>query len=500
VTYTPFDLPRTFTLGSGTVTLDYDGNQRRIRKSVTGGDETVYLGDLYERVTHPSGAAEHRYYVRSAERTVAIVTRAGGAQSTLYAHVDNLGSIDVLTDDGGAVKERRSYDPFGARRSPKWGTTASPPPPVTTTGFTGHEDDDDLGLVNMRGRVYDPRIGRFLTPDPIVSAPTLGQSWNPYSYVLNNPLAHVDPSGFQEAPMVPGQPTLYVCVGSRCDEPPPKQDQGTEDARGLAQLTGAARAPNDTGTNGSGSGYAQRPAAGGIDWGKAVKEGTLTGLWNAANMMTFGNLGVAVAIWDASKPTNSLASVPVRALKIVPVLGNAISIGEKLGKLYYGGTRMSTGEKVQAGVQIALEGIGLWLGARGMREDLGAGRPAPMNGALENGATVRYSATATAIGDDIDTLQNFARSRGVQGHDVIVHGVLENVEAYFTVNGMVTHPQQIADAVLGNPAYEGGPINLVTCFGACGLAQELRQILGVEVNARPNKVDLHELTGRLRDW
>jgi hypothetical protein len=45
-----------------------------------------------------------------------------------------------------------------------------------------------------------------LTTDPIVSHPSFGQSWNPYSYVLNNPLAFTDPSGFQEAP----PPTVTV--------------------------------------------------------------------------------------------------------------------------------------------------------------------------------------------------------------------------------------------------------------------------------------------------
>jgi RHS repeat-associated protein len=63
-------------------------------------------------------------------------------------------------------------------------------------GFTGHEQDDELGLVNMRGRMYDPRLGRFLTTDPIVSLPRDPQSYNRYSYVLNRPLKLVDPSGW----------------------------------------------------------------------------------------------------------------------------------------------------------------------------------------------------------------------------------------------------------------------------------------------------------------
>jgi RHS repeat-associated protein len=60
------------------------------------------------------------------------------------------------------------------------------PPPAsfvssTTVGFTGQENDDELGLVNMKGRIYDPKVGSFSTTDPIVSAPLSGQSWNPYS-------------------------------------------------------------------------------------------------------------------------------------------------------------------------------------------------------------------------------------------------------------------------------------------------------------------------------
>ena len=52
----------------------------------------------------------------------------------------------------------------------------------------------------MKGRMYDPKVGRFLTMDPLVSHPSFSQSWNPYSYVLNNPLKYVDPSGFDGVP------------------------------------------------------------------------------------------------------------------------------------------------------------------------------------------------------------------------------------------------------------------------------------------------------------
>ena len=66
-------------------------------------------------------------------------------------HVDNLGSVDVLTDETGAVVERRSYDAFGERRNPTWGGPPLFAAGKTSRGFTGHEDDEELELVNMRG-------------------------------------------------------------------------------------------------------------------------------------------------------------------------------------------------------------------------------------------------------------------------------------------------------------------------------------------------------------
>ncbi len=130
-----------------------------------------------------------------------MVTQGGTQAGTVYVHVDHLGSVDVLTDASGSAVEHRSYDPFGQQRNPVWGQPAPASfPSLTTQGFTGHEGDAELGLVNLKGRVYDPKLGRFLTTDPIVSEPLSGQHWNPYSYVVNNPLSLVDPTGFQDSP------------------------------------------------------------------------------------------------------------------------------------------------------------------------------------------------------------------------------------------------------------------------------------------------------------
>ena len=55
---------------------------------------------------------------------------------------------------------------------------------------------DTVALIHMNGRVYDPRLGRFLSADPFVQFPSHTQSFNRYAYVLNNPLGYIDPSGY----------------------------------------------------------------------------------------------------------------------------------------------------------------------------------------------------------------------------------------------------------------------------------------------------------------
>ena len=64
-------------------------------------------------------------------------------------------------------------------------------------GYTGHEHLDDIGIIHMNGRIYDPRLGRMLSPDPVTQAPENGQNYNRYTYAYNNPLKFTDPSGYE---------------------------------------------------------------------------------------------------------------------------------------------------------------------------------------------------------------------------------------------------------------------------------------------------------------
>jgi RHS repeat-associated protein len=211
VTYTAFDLPKQIT-GPRAATFLYDASGRRAQKSKSASDYTLYIGDLYEKRVNGT-AIDHVFYVVAPRGVVAqVMRREGGSESTRYLHADHLESIDAVTDAAGAVVESTKRDPFGNKvtnfNQPTLPTTITASTNKVRLGFTGHEQDDELGLVNMRGRMYDPRLGRFLTPDPLIGRPINNQAYNRYAYVINSPLKFVDPSGY--LPMVgdPQQPVI----------------------------------------------------------------------------------------------------------------------------------------------------------------------------------------------------------------------------------------------------------------------------------------------------
>ena len=105
-----------------------------------------------------------------------------------------------MLDDEGNISQELSFDAWGKRRNPTTWTyyesTSTIPNPMFDRGYTMHEHLDAFKLINMNGRIYDPVIARFLSPDPLIQFPEYSQSYNSYSYVLNNPLRFTDPSGF----------------------------------------------------------------------------------------------------------------------------------------------------------------------------------------------------------------------------------------------------------------------------------------------------------------
>ena len=104
------------------------------------------------------------------------------------AFTDNLGSIlSVMDKDGNKVFDA-SYDAWG-RQTIMLNTIG------LQRGYTGHEMINEFDIINMNGRLYDPVLGRFFSPDNYVQMPDNSQNFNRYSYCLNNPLKYTDPSG-----------------------------------------------------------------------------------------------------------------------------------------------------------------------------------------------------------------------------------------------------------------------------------------------------------------
>jgi RHS repeat-associated protein len=181
--------------------FEYDAFGTPIKKTGDGGS-TVYVSGIYEVVNPGAPGAVHRYHVTNGTAVVATVSRAivnnVQQQTTQYFHHDALGSVDVITNASGTSVEPQYFDAWGQRLQGSWGgppqTTASP----SSFGYTGHQHDQDFGqvnLVNMIGRHYDPKLGRFLSAVSVVAAPFSSQGLNRYSYVYNSPTNLTDPTG-----------------------------------------------------------------------------------------------------------------------------------------------------------------------------------------------------------------------------------------------------------------------------------------------------------------
>ncbi len=199
ISYTSFYKPKTFSNHSNAEVfeLEYDGETNRVIKH-SPASITLYADD-YLRI---SGAREtmHKYNIGNAiiDRQA---TENGYREILRYIHFDHLGSPHVLTgEDEHDVQAQMYFDVFGTSRANPWnGEEGIIDDTGITRGFNGHEQDKDIqqSLINMGGREYDSRMGRFLSPDPVVQFRYNGQSFNAYSYGLNDPLMNIDPSGYQ---------------------------------------------------------------------------------------------------------------------------------------------------------------------------------------------------------------------------------------------------------------------------------------------------------------
>lgn len=207
VNYDSTDKPTLLDGRGATTSFVYDADGERSKQIRTAASKTTmtyYVGKLFE--TDTDGA--WRAYIGD----VAIMAYSPETSTSLqFTLRDRLGSATTIADQNGMVVSRRFFDPFG-----KTGAVTQETPTKIVSfsnkfgdlqstnrnrrGFTDHEHLDEQGLIHMNGRVYDQNLGRFMSVDPFIQSPKSTQSINGYSYVMNNPMAGTDPTGYTVNP------------------------------------------------------------------------------------------------------------------------------------------------------------------------------------------------------------------------------------------------------------------------------------------------------------
>lgn len=160
----------------------YDGDGNRVKGTV-GGVTTAYVGAHYEW----SGSAAKKYYSAGRQR---IALNDNGTLRYLLG--DHLGSTALTANTTGGLVAEVRYKAWGETRYTS-GTTP------TTYRYTGQRQESGLGgadgLYFYNARWYDPYLNRWIQPDSIVPEAGNPQALNRYSFVANNPIKYIDPSG-----------------------------------------------------------------------------------------------------------------------------------------------------------------------------------------------------------------------------------------------------------------------------------------------------------------
>jgi len=174
-TWTSFDMPLTIQKNAITASFNYGPEHQRVgqlrRNSQAGGaDERVIYAGAQEVESGVNGGMKVKTYWPNG---IGVEIDQGGTTQLHWMYVDRLGSPIAITGEDGAIRTdgRLEYDAWGKRRSvaDNDNTDDSIDGKIDNRGFTGHEMLDQLDLVHMNGRVYDPLIGKFMSGDPLVS-------------------------------------------------------------------------------------------------------------------------------------------------------------------------------------------------------------------------------------------------------------------------------------------------------------------------------------------
>jgi RHS repeat-associated protein len=141
-------------------------------------------------VDNTTGLEKHIIYIGGSPYDSNIIYVKNYVDTTakyLFLHKDYLGSILAISDENGNSVEQRHFD--------AWGMLTHGEMKILDRGYTSHEHFDEVGIIHMNGRLYDPLLRRFLNADENIQEPYNTQNYNKYGYVMNNPLLFNDPNG-----------------------------------------------------------------------------------------------------------------------------------------------------------------------------------------------------------------------------------------------------------------------------------------------------------------
>lgn len=176
------------------ISYTYDAEGRRLSKTVNG-EKTLYVNDAHSPVAQVVIEAQKNqnikaFYVYGLSRLCQFHLATQTFQFYLYDYPDR--NVTAIVDMNQQVCNYYSYEAFGSIKSSICTT-------LNHFTFAGENYEKETKLIYLRNRYYDPETGRFLSPDPRLGKKLNPQSFNPYTYVENNPLNFIDPLGLKSA-------------------------------------------------------------------------------------------------------------------------------------------------------------------------------------------------------------------------------------------------------------------------------------------------------------
>ncbi len=427
ISYTSFNKVLQINENAGTDNIEFTyGPDYSRRKTSYSNNQNLslnkyFIAGNYEEEENQNYGLIKNHYIYGSEGLVAIYrfTESDNTGNMYYIHTDQLGSFDRITDDNGTIVDNYSFNAWGMHRDANnWGL----PDVVThlfTRGFTGHEHLDKFGLINMNGRMYDPNLGRFLSPDNYLQVPDNTQNFNRYSYCLNNPLKYTDPKGelfWMVLPAISGLLNLaansnqihdfwqgigYFGIGALAGGSGVIAGQSVAGILNFGGFAGGAIIGASGGFAGGFVGGASNSWASGASF----SQGLLTGLANGGyGALAGGLIGGLISGLDAIKSNANFWNG-----KVIEVGGAKISNGEFLDEEIPAGQKPTATGEIATRPGNANYGKYGWTRNGGKKQHFGI----DYKGEVGDDVYAMYDGKVSQIGGSKDYGKNFVRTTSI---------------------------------------------------------------------------------------